>query len=161
MGLSTVHDGSGDWRPYFGLRFDLFLPDDAAVSGEAVVTTVPTKQGSRKVAAEFRSAFGLAGRGWHTVTLPLRDFSYEKDRPSVWMVVKRLRLAAGYADRRDAALKIRNLHRPGPTAWPSPAPSGRARPRRAAWRSTRWSSPTAPRCPRRSTSRAGCADARS
>ena len=43
VGEALRHDGSGYWRNFYGVRFDVFLPSDTPLKGEAVLDTAACK----------------------------------------------------------------------------------------------------------------------
>jgi hypothetical protein len=111
FGLSFQHDGSANWRNYFGVRFDVFLPTDAALRATATMENAPYKlnKGSTDVTDFFTADFGLQGEGWHTVTLPLDSFNMPAARPFALESIKTFSIAASFADGSDGEIKLRNL----------------------------------------------------
>ncbi|MDF7807750.1 heparinase II/III family protein [Pontiellaceae bacterium B12219] len=111
-GLAHRHDGSGYWRNFYGVRFDIYLPNNTPLKGEAIVETAARKVygGSEDVVDVYSSAFGLVGKGWHTVTIPLKSFNLEQSMPVMFETIKTFAVAAEFADGSKGKIKLRNPH---------------------------------------------------
>ncbi|VGO15335.1 hypothetical protein PDESU_03918 [Pontiella desulfatans] len=111
VGLSFVHDGSANWRDMHGIRFEVFLPADKALKAQATMQNAPYKlnKGSTDVVDTLSASFGLAGKGWHTVTLPLESFNLPRAKPFALESIKSFSIKAGFADGSEGELKLRNL----------------------------------------------------
>ncbi len=111
-GLSFVNDSSANWRNYYGIRFEVCLPTDAALSATAKLENAPYKlnKGSTDVTDTFTSSFGLQDKGWHTVTLSLESFNMPVARPFALESIKIFSLEAEFADGSKGEIQLRNLH---------------------------------------------------
>ncbi|WP_372795873.1 hypothetical protein, partial [Pontiella sp.] len=109
-GLAWRHDGSGYWKNFYGVRFEVYLPSDTPLKGEAVVETAARRVygGSEEVVNAYSSAFGLVGKGWHTVTIPLTSFSLEQSMPNMLETIKTFAVNAAFADGSAGEIKLRN-----------------------------------------------------
>ncbi|MDF7823613.1 hypothetical protein P4B35_06270 [Pontiellaceae bacterium B12227] len=109
-GLAHRHDGSGYWKNFYGVRFDLFLVGRVPFKGEAFIETAPRKVygGSEDVVDTYTSAFGLVGEGWHTVTIPLKSFNLEQSMPNMLETIKTFGIKAVNADGSDDMISLRN-----------------------------------------------------
>ncbi len=109
-GLAWRHDGSGYWKNFYGVRFEVCLPSDTPLKGEAVVETAARRVygGSEEVVNAYSSAFGLVGKGWHTVTIPLASFSLEQSMPNMLETIKTFAVNAAFADGSAGGIKLRN-----------------------------------------------------
>ncbi|MDF7809468.1 hypothetical protein P4E94_18645, partial [Pontiellaceae bacterium B12219] len=111
FGLSFQHDGSANWRDYYGIRFEMLLPTDAVLEATATMENAPYKlnKGSTDVTDVFTADFGLQGQGWHTVTLPFESFNMPAARPFALETIKTFSLNAAFADGSTGKIKLRNL----------------------------------------------------
>jgi hypothetical protein len=110
-GLSFQNDSSANWRNYYGVRFEIFLPTDSVLSATATMENAPYKlnKGSTDVTDVFTADFGLQGEGWHTVTLPLHAFNMPAARPFALESIKTFSIEAAFADGEKGPIQIRNL----------------------------------------------------
>ncbi|MDQ8197894.1 alginate lyase family protein [Pelagicoccus enzymogenes] len=106
-GLEMVHDRAGYWRDQYGIRFDLYSPVTSIVVGTAAIKTAPNLLGSEYVVDTFTSNIAIAGKGWHTVTIPIESFSYEKSRPAIIEAIKTFELTIESATTNDEPFRIR------------------------------------------------------
>ncbi|MDF7808799.1 heparinase II/III family protein [Pontiellaceae bacterium B12219] len=109
VGLGTAHDGSGNWCGQYGVRFDLYLPNDKPLKAVAELDIVPRKVngGSEDVIDTFSSKLSVAGKGWHTVTVPFDSFDLQR-RVVLLETIKTFRLKAAMADGSKANVKLEN-----------------------------------------------------
>jgi hypothetical protein len=107
-GFRFEHDGSGNWVDQYGIRFELKVPSDELLNLTASIEIAPFKQGREMIVDRFTAKTGVIGEGWHTVTIPISAFDYEKDRPFVLEIVKEFSLAAEFADGRKADVELKN-----------------------------------------------------
>ncbi|MEI6892389.1 MAG: heparinase II/III family protein [Pontiella sp.] len=112
VGEALRHDGSGYWRNFYGIRFELYLPNDTPLKAEATIHTAARKVygGSEDVVDSYTSDFGLVGKGWHTVTVPLKSFNLEQSMPVMFESVKTFELKAEFVDGGTKKIKLRNPH---------------------------------------------------
>ncbi|MDQ8183460.1 hypothetical protein [Pelagicoccus sp. SDUM812005] len=110
-GLSFVNDSAANWRGFYGIRFDVYLPQHTVLKLRATIENAPYKlnKGSTDVTDVFTAEFGLQGEGWQTVTLPLESFNVPAARPFALESVKTFSLQASFADGSDGAIKLRKL----------------------------------------------------
>ncbi len=109
IGFGTAHDGSGNWYGNYGVRFELYLPNDKPLIAAAELEIVPRKVngGSEDVIDTFSSDFRVAGKGWHTVTVPFDSFNLQR-RLALLETIKTFRLKAALADGSKAKVKLEN-----------------------------------------------------
>ncbi|VGO16545.1 hypothetical protein PDESU_05136 [Pontiella desulfatans] len=110
VGLALRHDGSGYWKNFYGVRFEVYLPGDAPLKGEAMVHTAARKVygGSEDVVDTYSAAFGLVGKGWHTVTVPLKSFNLEQSMPVMLETIKTFAVKAEFSDGSKGTIKLRH-----------------------------------------------------
>jgi hypothetical protein len=90
-GFRPENDGTCDWRDYYGLQFDIKLPDDRLVR---LMTTIriPDQPVRLDYVTETHSETVLAGKGWHHVTLPWSAFDFQQAQPAFLKFVRELNL---------------------------------------------------------------------
>ncbi|MGN6625155.1 MAG: hypothetical protein ACTHLN_00925, partial [Tepidisphaeraceae bacterium] len=71
-GFLPLNDSSHDWRPYYGLQFDIETADGA--SGDVSVTLLTPKAALRQEYLPQVTATVALGSGWQRVTLPWSAF---------------------------------------------------------------------------------------
>lgn len=110
-GLSFVHDGSANWRDHYGIRFDVYLPTDVPLQAIASIENAPYKlnKGSTDVTDTFTSTFAIQGKGWQTVTLPLKSFNVQTARPFALESVKTFSIDFAFTDGSEGDIKLRDL----------------------------------------------------
>ncbi|MDF7798589.1 hypothetical protein P4C99_03895 [Pontiellaceae bacterium B1224] len=110
VGLATRHDGSGYWKNFYGVRFEIYLPSPSPLKAEAFIDTAARRVygGSKEVVNTYTSAFGLVGEGWHTVTIPLKSFSLEQSMPNMLETIKTFGVTAAFADGSNGEIQLRN-----------------------------------------------------
>jgi hypothetical protein len=111
VGMSTQHDGSGNWYGQYGVRFELYLPNDKPLKAVAELDIVPRRVngGSEDVVDTFSSKLSLVGKGWHTVTVPFDAFDFQR-RVVLLETIKTFRLKAETADGSKTKVKLENPH---------------------------------------------------
>jgi hypothetical protein len=112
VGEALRHDGSGYWRNFYGVRFEIYLPGNTPLKGEAIVHAAARKVygGSEDVVDSYKAAFGLVGKGWHTVTVPLKSFNLAQSMPVMFETVKTFAVKAEFADGSTGKIQLRNPH---------------------------------------------------
>ncbi len=111
VGMATEHDGSGNWYGQHGVRFELYLPNDKPLKAEAMLEIVPrtVNGGSEDVIDTYSSKLSMVGKGWHTVTVPLDSFDFQR-RTVFLETIKTFKLNVAFADGSREKVKLRNPH---------------------------------------------------
>lgn len=111
IGMSTEHDGSGNWYKQHGVRFDVHIPNDKPLNFEAIIEIAERKVngGSEDIVDMFSFEFSVVGEGWQTVTVPLDAFAIER-RVVLLETLKTFRLRASAADGSNDEIVLRAPH---------------------------------------------------
>src|ERR1035437_8204746 len=108
FGFNTEHDGTCDWRGYYGVRFDLLAPAGSSIEIEATLLT-PSAQDNRSEYPGQSKAVTVVegGTDWKQVTLPWSVFDYNKGQGSFLKFIQALRLKANAADGKPGGSEVR------------------------------------------------------
>src|SRR4051794_2534114 len=68
-GFRAEHDGTRDWRDFYGLQFDVTLADDRAAQVTAVIR-IPEQPVRLDYVQQSTARMTVQGPGSHRVTLP-------------------------------------------------------------------------------------------
>jgi hypothetical protein len=89
-GFRVYTDSAEEWQDFYGVRFEMELPDARAVDLTVSIQRAPR---GPVVEAPVTSALSLCGKGWHTVTLPWPAFDFNQAGPAFLKSVKEFKLA--------------------------------------------------------------------
>lgn len=105
-GFWLLNDSAADWQKFYGVQFEVNLPDAREVELTASIFRFQrTASPETPVAATVR----VSGQGWHTITLPWSAFDFEQANTSFLKFVKEFKIAAKFADRKNSAIQLRNV----------------------------------------------------
>ena len=94
-GFRIYNDSAEEWQNFYGVRFEVSLPDDHEVG-----LTVSIQRAARGavVDAPVTSSLRLSGSGWHTVTLPWSAFAFDQAGNAFLKSVKQVSLTVARPD---------------------------------------------------------------
>jgi hypothetical protein len=105
-GFRIYNDSAANWQNYYGVQFEVKLPDAREVELTAGILRFPrTASPETSVDATVR----LDGQGWHTVTLPWSAFAFEQANTAFLKFVKEFTIAAKWNDGSPATVEVRNV----------------------------------------------------
>jgi len=105
-GFRVYNDSAADWQNYYGVRFEVNLPDTDEVELTATI------QRARRVAdvaeVPVSGAVRVNGKGWHTITLPWSAFDFEQANTGFLKFVKEFTVAVKTLDGRPVKFQLRD-----------------------------------------------------
>lgn len=109
-GLRTEHDGTSDWRDYWGLCIDLELTDDRPVELTATIR-LPLQVARSTYVDSTSTTTTVRGRGKHTVALPWSAFDFQQAQPGFLKFVHEVEVAVRPADAAasEASIVLENV----------------------------------------------------
>lgn len=106
-GFRAQNDSTFDWKPFYGLRFDVRLADAREVELKLEVNSALAHGPDKDVPGTVR----LAGAGWHTITLPWSAFQFDQAGSSFLRFVKGASISCRYTDGgAPGQICLRNIH---------------------------------------------------
>jgi hypothetical protein len=111
-GFRTENDSTKDWRGYYGLQMDVFIPKGRALELQATIATPPPAPASRSdLIARSKSALIVeGGADWQRVTLPWSMFDFDTEQSAFLGFIHELRLAGRFTDGKDGGeVKLKNI----------------------------------------------------
>jgi len=91
-GFWTGNDSVAEWQGFYGVQFEVKLPDASEV---ALTASIFQMQGKTNVTENpVRSTVRVTGPGWHTITLPWSAFDFEQANTSFLKSVKEFTVQA-------------------------------------------------------------------
>jgi hypothetical protein len=94
-GFWNGNDSAAEWQSFYGVQFEVRLPDAREVTLTAAIFQ---RQGKTNVTENpVRSTVRVTGQGWHTVTLPWSAFDFEQANTSFLKAVKEFTVAARWS----------------------------------------------------------------
>jgi hypothetical protein len=105
-GFRVLNDSAAEWQKFYGVQFEVNLPDSKTVELTAGIIRFP-----RTISPEtpVTATVSVGGKGWHTITLPWSAFAFEQANTSFLKAVKEFTLAAKTVGGKPATLKLRNV----------------------------------------------------
>src|SRR5205823_6145162 len=82
-----------EWRDFYGVQFDVKLPDDGPVQLIALIR-IPDQPVRLDYVTETNATVNISGAGWHRVTLPWPQFDFHQGQPAFLKFVHELHLKA-------------------------------------------------------------------
>ncbi len=107
-GFRQEHDGTNDWRSYYGLQFDVELLANQAVEFKITLFTPPTDF-KQEFVAQTSASVSLQGAGWHRVTLPWSAFDFKPCQPGFLKFIQQLHIAGRFADGSTGSVRLKNI----------------------------------------------------
>jgi hypothetical protein len=106
QGFRTCNDSAAEWQKFYGVQFEVKLPDASEVKLTAgILRFQRTATPETPVIATVR----VNGKGWHTITLPWSAFAFDQANFAFLKAVKDFRLVAATADGKPAKIQLRNV----------------------------------------------------
>ena len=106
-GFRVLNDSAAEWQNYYGVRFELELPD-----AREVELTASIRRAARSASPEtpVRGTVRVSGPGWHTITLPWSAFQFDQAGYAFLKDVKEFALSASFTDGEPGEkLRLRNV----------------------------------------------------
>ena len=94
-GFRVLNDSAAEWQKYYGVQFEVELPDARAV--ELTATIQRAKRSPDVSETPVNGTVLVSGKGWHTVTMPWSAFQFDQADFAFLKYVKEFRLAAKFA----------------------------------------------------------------
>lgn len=94
-GFRVLNDSAAEWQNFYGVQFELKLPDAREVELTATI------QRARRGASPEPPVSGtvrVSGQGWHTITLPWSAFQFDQAGFAFLKSVKEFKIAARFTD---------------------------------------------------------------
>ena len=106
-GFWLGNDNAADWQHFYGVQFEMKLPDAREV---ALTATILRAQRNTNVAeTPVHGTVGISGKGWHTVTLPWSAFDFPQANTSFLKYVKDFTIAGKMAPGSPPKFQLRNV----------------------------------------------------
>ncbi len=90
-GFRTLHDGSGDWRDYWGLQLDVVLIDEQPVTLDCTLS-LPPQPARDGLLPSVKATVQLQGKGEHRISLPWSAFDFPQAQPGFLHFIKQVAL---------------------------------------------------------------------
>jgi hypothetical protein len=105
-GFRVLNDSAAEWQNYYGVRFEVRLPDAREV--ELTATILRAARGATPE-TPVNGSVRVRGAGWHTVILPWSAFDFEQANTAFLKAVQEFRLTAKWAGGSPAKIQLRHL----------------------------------------------------
>ena len=105
-GFRTLNDSAAEWQKFYGVQFEVKLPDDREVE---LTASIFRFQRTATPETPVNATVRVSGKGWHTITMPWSAFDFEQANSSFLKAVKEFKVAAKAADGKPAKLELRNV----------------------------------------------------
>jgi len=105
-GMRVLNDSAAEWQKFYGVQFEVNLPDPKDVALTAGITRF---QCTASPGTPVTATVSVSGKGWHAITLPWSAFAFQQANTSFLKAVKEFTLSAKTADGKPAPLKLRNV----------------------------------------------------
>jgi len=108
-GLMGEYDGVIDARYWFGIRFELYLENDNQFN--AILTLhIPTQKERHNLPDSTSATVNVQGKGWHTITVPISEFDYNRGQVYSLKFMKQLSVTGRYSGLKGKSnIRLRNL----------------------------------------------------
>jgi hypothetical protein len=104
-GFRLFNDSTADWRYFYGLQFEVKLPEARTVNLMTIIKAV----GPGGADTQVTNLTVISGVGWHTVMLPWSAFEFDQARTSFLKFVKELSLDVRFDNGKSVEkIEIRN-----------------------------------------------------
>ncbi|HEX8339797.1 MAG TPA: alginate lyase family protein, partial [Tepidisphaeraceae bacterium] len=108
-GLYEANDSTIDVRPWHAVRFDVEVDRDDAPLTLALKMTIPPQKDRQNFPQSTAARAGAAGKGWHTVTVPIDGFDFKRGQSYFLKYVQQLSVRAAYDGKTDGQVRLRNV----------------------------------------------------
>ena len=106
-GFRVLNDSAAEWQKFYGVRFEVKLPDAREVELTATIQRAP--RGATPETPVSGTVL-VSGKGWHTVTLPWSAFQFDQAGFAFLKYVKEFKIAARFTDGKSGGkFQVRNV----------------------------------------------------
>ena len=106
-GFRGLNDSAAEWQKFYGVQFEVKLPETQAVALTATISRAP--RNSNIPETPISSQVQVTGKGWHTITLPWSAFAFEQANFSFLKSVKEFTVAATNIAGQAVKFELRNV----------------------------------------------------
>jgi Alginate lyase len=96
-GLRVEHDGTSDWRDFYGLQLEVNLDSDQPIELTALIK-LPPQLAREDFVSQTKAAVIVRGKGRQIITLPWSAFDFQQAQPSFLKFVSELHLSARFTE---------------------------------------------------------------
>jgi hypothetical protein len=104
-GFRVLNDSAAEWQSFYGVQFEVNLPDAREVELTATILRAERNPGVAEI--PIHGTVRVSGKGWHTITLPWSAFDFEQANYGFLKFVKDFTVATR-ADGRPVTFQLRN-----------------------------------------------------
>lgn len=105
-GFQVLNDNAAEWQNYYGVQFEVNLPDVREV--ELTATILRARRVAEVPELPISGTVRVSGKGWHTITLPWSAFDFEQANFGFLKYVKEFTVTAR-ADGQPVKFQLRNV----------------------------------------------------
>ena len=106
-GFRVYNDSAAEWQDFYGVRFEVKLPDAQEVELTATIQRAPRGASPE---TPVNGTVRVSGKGWHTVTLPWSAFQFDQAGHGFLKYVKEFKIAAKFPDGKPAKkIQLKNV----------------------------------------------------
>ena len=105
-GFRVLNDSAAEWQNYYGVQFQVKLPDSREV--DLVATILRAQRNPSITETPVHGSVHISGKGWHTITLPWSAFSFEQANIALLKYVKEFTVAGKLTNGQPAIFQLRN-----------------------------------------------------
>ena len=106
-GFWSGNDSAADWQKFYGVQFEVKLPDAREVTLTAAIFRA--RRNTNVTENPVQSTVRITGKGWHTVTLPWSAFDFEQANYSFLKFVKEFTVEGKLTNAAPAKFELRNV----------------------------------------------------
>ena len=109
FGFRQENDSTRDWRDYYGLQMEIFVPRERTLELQATITT-PTQEPRQEYILASHAECAVTGTGeWRQVTLPWTMFDFDQNQSAFLEFIQKLQLAGKFADGKSGEVKLKKI----------------------------------------------------
>jgi hypothetical protein len=105
-GFWSGNDSAADWQKFYGVRFEVKLPDAREV--ELTATILRAQRNTNNTETPIHGTVRVCGEGWHTITMPWSAFDFEQANYSFLKFVKEFSVEGKLTNGVSAKFELRN-----------------------------------------------------
>jgi len=105
-GFRVLNDSAAEWQNFYGVQFEVNLPDAREVELTATILRAERSAGVAEIPVSGQVR--VSGQGWHTITLPWSAFEFEQASFGFLKFVKQFTVAAK-TDGQPGKFQLRNV----------------------------------------------------
>lgn len=109
IGFRKEHDGTKDWRAFYGLQADVWVPQGSAL--ELIVTLfTPKPELQQQYLPEAHATVTVAGGGWQRITLPWSIFDVPDYQTAMFKFIQGVSIAGKFKNGSSAGnIRLKNI----------------------------------------------------